>query len=53
MKEQNLQLFCLHKHDGALPIAMGTIGMKVETKEGEDSSLLLYCLIIQHNEKYL
>jgi hypothetical protein len=38
MKEQNLQLFCLHRH-GEVPIA---IGMKVETKEGEGAEFIIY-----------
>ena len=38
MKEQNLQLYCQHSH-GGVPIE--SIGMKVETKEGEGSIFII------------
>jgi hypothetical protein len=42
MKEQNLQLRCQHKH-GGVPI---TIGMKVETKEGEGSEFIIQLPVV-------
>jgi hypothetical protein len=38
MKEQNLQSHYRHRH-GGVPIA---IGMKVETKEGEGTTFIIY-----------
>jgi len=38
MKGQSLQLFCLLRH-GGVQIA---IGIKVETKEGEESEFIIY-----------
>ena len=36
-QELNLQSYCLHKHGRVpIPIVIGTIVMKVKTKENED-----------------
>jgi hypothetical protein len=44
MKEQNLQSVCPHNHGGVLPIAIGTIWMKVETKDGEGATFIISLL---------